>query len=175
MPVFLSYDLSSPTFIILSTFLLCGSVIGAFWGSNLELINSSKILLDTPNQSILNCFINALKYNLIALFLSRFAGFLIPFFVLIRGYLLSFSISLLYNNSISFLDKSVLIDSVFENIVAIPCFLIICSACLNLYFNNRSLNKKRARMKANIDGSYVTIIFMMILNIVWNIFCILIL
>ena len=167
----LNNEISTPSFAFLVTFLLCGCVIGAFTGSYVPSSEMNNLMLDNSSNTFVIAIMNALKYNIFALILGRFFGFAIPLLVFTRGYFLSFSVSAIYSSSENFFDSQIIIESFINNIVAIPCFLIISSICLNIFINTIYLKAKKARAKARLENSYFLIILCLAVNILWNLFC----
>ncbi|MFI3114574.1 MAG: hypothetical protein R3Y12_00360 [Clostridia bacterium] len=159
------FNLSSPLFMIIATFFMCGAVFGAFSSSFVP--NFSIFTYEYQTKTLVFCFFDAVKYNICLIFFSRFLGFLLPLFVMFRGYLLSFSIGVLYANSAGFFDKSVLIESISYNFFAIPCFLIISTVCFETFLLNR---KKKHRVRGN-SSKYKSILLLILINFGWNIAC----
>lgn len=169
MPNF--YNNSSPIFTILATFLMCGAVIGSFSSVYVPSLNTLGVDYEIYPKSILTCLFDALKYNLILLIFSRFLGFLMPIYVLVRGYLLSFSISVVYANSGGFFDKSLLYESVFHNFFAVPCFLIIATSCFDIYISQKKTNARNFRKNRALKTHYRIIFILITLNLAWNFLC----
>lgn len=160
MPV--SNSNASPLFIILLVFLLSGAVLGAFSGVYTPNLELSQAILESSNRSFVWCIIDALKYNLVLILFSRFCGFLIPFFVSFRGFCLFFTVTSIYKDVQTFLDKMLLFENILVNIVAIPCFIYIAVSSMKIF-----ANKKR---RSN-NQYYAQIAFFLIINLLWSLIC----
>lgn len=173
MPVFSfgSNSTVSPTFVMLSTFLLCGAVIGYFSASFVPDFSDLQIAVNVSTNTIFSCIIDALKYNLIIFFCIKYLGFLIPIIVTFRGYLLAFSVSTIYANSDVLSGSPLFFHSILNSVISVPCFLIISTICLKIYLSRRSLSAKKSRKKTQIDGSYFAIFSLVLVNFLWNLFC----
>lgn len=167
----MSFDFLTPNFIFLLTFLLSGCVIGAFSGAYVTKIDISGGILLTNTNIFLVSLIDALKYNLIIILICKYLGFLIPVLVFIRGYILTFSITAILHNSESFFENTVIFSSFFNNLVSIPCFLIISTLCIGIFINRLQLNNKNAKKKASLDNSYFAIILCVFINFIWCFLC----
>ncbi|MFI3226700.1 MAG: hypothetical protein R3Y09_04725 [Clostridia bacterium] len=172
MPVF-SSNLSSPIFMILATFFMCGAIVGAFsslYTPDFEVLGYE---YQVYPKTVFLCFVDAVKFNFLLIIFSRFLGFLIPIYVLARGYLLSFSISVIYSNSGGFFDKSLLFESISYDFFAIPCFLIIATICFNMYGKSKSRGKsgRKTRRYSTQNYNYSTVFALIMLNFGWNIVC----
>lgn len=154
-----------PFFYFTFTFLLCGSVIGALSGSYVTMLDvSSGILLPSSNIFLIALW-DVLKFNLPNIILGKVFGFLIPVIILIRGFILSFAFSAIYYNTQNIFDTTVIIQSFLNNLIAIPCFLIISSCSLDSFFK-----KSKNRRKGIIQGNSI-ILICILLNFLWNLFC----
>lgn len=161
MPVF------DCTFIILTTFLMCGSVIGAFCGvyvENFEIAN-------TFDKNFMYYIFQLLKYNILVILLTKKLGFLIPVVVIFRGFILAFSLSALYSQTTDFLYTTIIIESLVNDLISLPCFIIISTVCLNIYFNNKMYTKSKSKLRAEFDNNYAHILLFLVFNVAWNSFC----
>lgn len=168
MPTFF-YDISSPIFTILSTFLMCGAVIGTFSSINIANLEALGVKYQIYPINAWYCVIDALKYNIFLIVLSKFCGFLIPIFVLMRGFMLAFSISVVYQNSNAYFDKSMLVESMLSNFFEIPSFLIIATICFSIYMTRKGFKAKKSRIRGQLLENYRVIFVLILLNIGWNI------
>lgn len=168
MPV--SYTLISPICIILVVFLLSGAVLGALCGIYAPSFNITEALLENSDKSMFSCIINALKYSIFPIIFCKALGFLIPFFVCFRGFCLFFSVTAIYKSAETFFDKTIVYESIAINLLAIPCFLFIATACLNLYVSGQ----KNRRPKKGRPTEIVQICFFLTINLIWNFICYLI-
>lgn len=169
-PVFSSHTMESPVFIVLSTFLLCGAIVGVFSGSYSTVFDGLNLQSTFDKKTSLMCIFDVFKYNLPVLFFMKYAGFLIPIIVFIRGYILSLCISIIYTNPIVFTQNSLFLTSVLINIVAIPCFLTISTICINTYYTKKTLSRKKSRLKSKFNSNIQTLFILLIFNILWNMF-----
>lgn len=160
MPVYNSQV--SPLFVILLVFLLSGAVLGAFSGIYTPNLSISTALLEKANRSFIWCIIDVLKYNIILLIMSKFCGFLIPIHVAVRGFCLFFTVSAVYKDTVTFLDKTILLESILTNIVAIPCFLFIAVACFKIFMQKQKRQNKKL---------YAQVAFFLVINLLWNLIC----
>lgn len=161
----------SPAFIMLSTFLLCGGVIGCFSAGFVPDLSELGATIIAPQNNFLSCFFDAIKYNLLVILCIKHLGFLVPIIVSLRGFLLSFSVSTIYANSDVLAGSSIFFESILNSFVTVPCFLIISTICLKLFVIKKSLNSRKSRKKARIEGSYFAIFALLTLNFLWNLIC----